>query len=373
MKHYLFSKSFLLVVQIGLLTVVLLAACTGVPPKVGYQGRLTDENGTPLNGTYSFTYGLYQVATSGSPVYTETKDVIVSDGLFDTSIGPSALQAGLDPEWLTQPLWLEVSINGEALTPRQQLLGSPYALTLMAGAVVAGELTETVHGSVTGAVLTIANRNNTATDPLPALSVQGWGGLEVAGLDNSDGTTEAGTIFGLKSSTHSDLRLASNDELFFDIDEDNNSTSSLRIRNGANTEVCIINEDGNLHCIGNSIFDGTKSAVVPVDGQQRLLYAIESPEVWFEDFGSGALVNGVGTIAIDPLFAATVNLSDYHVFVTPLGDCQGLYVTAKTATGFEVRELGGGTTNINFDYRLVASRLGFESERLELAAPLEEP
>ncbi len=373
MKHYPLTKTFLSVVIIGLLGALLLTACTGVQPKVSYQGRLTDENGTPLNGTYSFTYGLYQVATAGSPVYTETKDVIVTDGLFDSTIGPSTLQAGLDPEWLTTPLWLEVSINGEVLTPRQQLLGSPYALTLMAGAVVAGELTESVHGTVTGAVLTVANRNNTATDPLPALSVQGWGGLEVAGYENSDGINYAGTIFGLKSSLHSDLRLASNDELFFDIDEDNNSASTLRIRNGGNTEVCTINEEGNLHCIGNSIFDGTKSAVVPVDGQQRLLYAIESPEVWFEDFGSGALVNGIGAIAIDPLFAATVNLSDYHVFVTPLGDCQGLYVTAKTATGFEVHELGGGTANINFDYRLVANRLGFESERLELAAPLEEP
>ncbi len=373
MKHYPLTKTFLSVIIIGLLGALLLTACSGVQPKVGYQGRLTDENGTPLNGTYSFTFSLYQASTAGSAIYTETKDVIVTDGLFDSTIGPSALQAGLDPEWFSQTLWLEISINGEVLTPRQQLLGSPYAFTLMAGAVVAGELTETVHGSVTDAVLTIANRNNTATDPLPALSVQGWGGLEVVGYENSDGTNYAGTIFGLKSSPHSDLRLASNDELHFDIDEDNNSTSSLRIRNGADTEVCTINESGNLHCIGNSLFDGTKNAVVPVDGQQRLLYAIESPEVWFEDFGSGTLVNGVGTITIDPLFAATVNLSDYHVFVTPLGDCQGLYVAAKTPTGFEVHELGGGTANINFDYRLVARRLGYESERLELAAPLEEP
>ena len=226
MKHYPLTKTFLSVVIIGLLGALLLTACTGVQPKVSYQGRLTDENGTPLNGTYSFTYGLYQVATAGSPVYTETKDVIVTDGLFDSTIGPSTLQAGLDPEWLTTPLWLEVSINGEVLTPRQQLLGSPYALTLMAGAVVAGELTESVHGTVTGAVLTVANRNNTATDPLPALSVQGWGGLEVAGYENSDGINYAGTIFGLKSSLHSDLRLASNEELIFDSDEDNNSAST---------------------------------------------------------------------------------------------------------------------------------------------------
>ena len=95
------------------------------------------------------------------------------------------------------------------------------------------------------------------------------------------------------------------------------------------------------------------------------MYALESPEVWFEDFGSGLLVNGVAHVSIDPLFAATVKLDDYHVFVTPLGDCQGLYVTNKTSTGFEVHELGGGTADIAFDYRLVAKRLGYETERLE--------
>jgi hypothetical protein len=265
----------------------------------------------------------------------------------------------MDPEWLTKPLWLQVSINGEVLSPRQQLLGSPYALTLMAGAVVAGKLTDTVHESITDAVLTVANRDDgTLGNPLPVLSVQGLGGLEVVGVDNSDGVAKLGTIFGQLFSFHSDLRLASNDELYFDLDEDNNSESALRIRNGVNTEVCTINEYGNLHCIGNSLFDGTKSAVVSVNGQQRLMYAIESPEVWFEEFGSGTLVNGVATVIIDPLFAATVNLSDYHVFVTPLGDCQGLYVTGKTATGFEAHELGGGTSDIDFNYRLVAKRPG---------------
>jgi hypothetical protein len=53
------------------------------------------------------------------------------------------------------------------------------------------------------------------------------------------------------------------------------------------------------------------------------------------------------------------------VFLTPNGDCKGLYVASKTAGGFEVRELGGGTSNISFDYRIVAKRLGFENARME--------
>ena len=40
-------------------------------------------------------------------------------------------------------------------------------------------------------------------------------------------------------------------------------------------------------------------------------------------------------------------------------------MASKSATSFEVRELGGGTTDISFDYRIVAKRLGYEELRLE--------
>jgi hypothetical protein len=47
----------------------------------------------------------------------------------------------------------------------------------------------------------------------------------------------------------------------------------------------------------------------------------------------------------------------------PNGDCKGLYVTNKTATSFEVRELGGGTSSVDFDYRITAVRKNYENVR----------
>ena len=59
----------------------------------------------------------------------------------------------------------------------------------------------------------------------------------------------------------------------------------------------------------------------------RRLYAVESPENWL-DFGPAKLVNGRAVITIEPVFAETVNTEgDYHVFVTPKGNCSGLYVS----------------------------------------------
>ena len=130
---------------------------------------------------------------------------------------------------------------------------------------------------------------------------------------------------------------------------------------GGQSGHCDVDAFGDLSC------SGSKSAVVPVDGGSRqvALYAIEAPENWFEDFGSGRLSNGEAVIHLEPTFAQTINTGvDYHVFPVPNGDCQGLYVAEKTANGFVVRELGGGKANIAFDYRIVARRKGYENIRL---------
>ncbi len=123
---------------------------------------------------------------------------------------------------------------------------------------------------------------------------------------------------------------------------------------------CTIDTSGDLACTG------TKGAVVNLpDNRWVSLYAVESPDNWFEDFGSGQLAAGKSTIKLDSTFAATVNSSvDYHVFLTPNGDSHGLYVAKKTSTSFEVREQGGGTSNVAFDYRIVARRKGYENIRM---------
>jgi hypothetical protein len=117
---------------------------------------------------------------------------------------------------------------------------------------------------------------------------------------------------------------------------------------------------------GDLIASGTKSAAVPLAGGRRVaLFAMESPENWFEDFGTGRLSGGMTTVPLDARFAQTVNTAvGYHVFVTPNGECNGLFVAEKTPSGFTVQELGGGESDVPFDYRIVARRKGHETTRL---------
>jgi hypothetical protein len=131
-------------------------------------------------------------------------------------------------------------------------------------------------------------------------------------------------------------------------------------QNAANGTGCTVDARGNLNC------SGSKNAVVPVDGGKRIvaMSAIEAPQNWFEDFGSAQLVNGVAVVTLDQDFIQTVNSeTNYKVFPVPNGECKGLYVTKKTANSFEVRELGGGTSNIGFDYRITVLRKNYERVR----------
>jgi hypothetical protein len=96
------------------------------------------------------------------------------------------------------------------------------------------------------------------------------------------------------------------------------------------------------------------------------LYAVESPQNWFEDFGSGQLASGTVRVTLDDTFAEAANTGvEYHVFLTPRNECEGRFVANATASGFEVHELHGGHSNVAFDYRIVALRRGLENVRFD--------
>ena len=110
---------------------------SAVSPLLQYQGRLSDPStGEPVaDDTYSMVFSLYDVASGGSPLWTETKDVAVQGGLFSTALGDTtALDAGL---FDGQALWLGITVGADAeATPRQQVLPVAYALSLVPGAVI---------------------------------------------------------------------------------------------------------------------------------------------------------------------------------------------------------------------------------------------
>jgi len=119
---------------------------------------------------------------------------------------------------------------------------------------------------------------------------------------------------------------------------------------------------GNVAVTGTLTANAGAMATFP-DGSRRLLQCMASPEHWFEDFGAARLKGGRAVVKLDADFAKVIRRGDYHVFLTAKGDCGGLYVRRRGGARFEVRELGGGKSDVAFSYRIVGRRKDIKAHR----------
>lgn len=115
---------------------------------------------------------------------------------------------------------------------------------------------------------------------------------------------------------------------------------------------------------GLRLAGGFLAAIKHPDGSSRAAHGMTSADPVIEDFGRARLTNGASHVDLEPTFAALIQSSEYSVFPVPEGDCNGLFIAVRTATGFDVRELRGGTSTLEFSYRIVARRREDERGRL---------
>ncbi len=98
---------------------------TNIPQYLNFQGYLTDHSGNPLNGEFSITFSLYDSPSGGTPLWTETQTVTVTNGIFSVRLGSSSpLTLPFDKQY-----WLGVRLEGESseMSPRQPLSSVAYA------------------------------------------------------------------------------------------------------------------------------------------------------------------------------------------------------------------------------------------------------
>lgn len=115
------------------LALLLLAACAAPtraldpPPRtLGIQAAL-ESGGAPVVTPTEVTLRLHDASSGGSEVASETATVVPdSNGVFAHALGSIT---PLDPADFDRPLWLGVTVTGEAeMTPRTTLTGVPYAI-----------------------------------------------------------------------------------------------------------------------------------------------------------------------------------------------------------------------------------------------------
>ena len=120
------KKSLLAMGVVLLMTLVTVSSWAEVPSSINFQGKLTDNGGNPLTGTYNMTFYLFTLSSGGSALWSQNPpSVQVTDGIYSVQLG------GLTPSlFLNNNLYLEVEIEGETLTPRQQLTSTAFAMFL---------------------------------------------------------------------------------------------------------------------------------------------------------------------------------------------------------------------------------------------------
>ena len=101
-------------------------AMAQVPSTVTYRGSLSDADGRAVQGRFPTTFAIYDTPGGGVPLWSESHDVQVEDGRFSVALGS---QNTLTPELFSaHERWLDVSIDGEILSPRLALSSAPSAL-----------------------------------------------------------------------------------------------------------------------------------------------------------------------------------------------------------------------------------------------------
>ena len=147
-----------------------------VPRLTSYQGVVKDDLGNVVPGADSlhFAFRIYNAQSGGSPLWEESKGLMVRDGILNTLLGDTVpLDIPFDEQY-----WLGVSVESEdELEPRVSLSAAPYALrAATADSIAGGGAVSDGDWVISGEDMYSAVQGNVGigtTDPLEALDLDG--------------------------------------------------------------------------------------------------------------------------------------------------------------------------------------------------------
>ncbi|MEN9675020.1 MAG: hypothetical protein RIS76_916, partial [Verrucomicrobiota bacterium] len=195
------------------------------PAKMTFQGFLTDTDGTPLGNTAPETkvvqFKIYDASTGGTLLRTEEQTVTLDKGHFSVLLGEGTVSGtvptlpAIFQSASASDRFLELVVDGSAMTPRIQFVASPYALLAgsanqlidaagnavliptVGGLTVTGTLSATTGFSGNGSALTALNGANinagtVADSKLATISTAGK--VDVSAITGSLADSKLATI-----------------------------------------------------------------------------------------------------------------------------------------------------------------------------------
>ena len=104
---------------------------------------------------------------------------------------------------------------------------------------------------------------------------------------------------------------------------------------------------------------GTVSEIISTPDHGRItLTCPESPEYWYVDYGTVSMINGRAHVDLDPILIDICFIDEVNplkVICQPnMEYCNGVAVINKTAKGFDIVEMNGGTHSGEIDFQIIA-------------------
>lgn len=121
------KKDLIGLISVFLVLTLTIFVCPGnaaIPPTINYQGYLTNASGAPVNATIQMTFAVYDIDVGGAPLWTETRSVTVSQGVYNVNLGEvTPMNLPFDTQYF---LGVQIGTDPE-MTPRKVLTSVGYA------------------------------------------------------------------------------------------------------------------------------------------------------------------------------------------------------------------------------------------------------
>jgi len=101
---------------------------------------------------------------------------------------------------------------------------------------------------------------------------------------------------------------------------------------------------------------GKQVELVAANDKMIPSYAVTSYEAKIYNNGKVQMVNGTATVRFDENYTALLGETPV-VTVSPMGACNGVYITEVTKDGFIIKEQNGGTSSVEISWITVGSRI----------------
>lgn len=246
------------------------------------QGVLRDPLGrTVEDGSYSLTFRIYDVATSGSPLWSETQgSVAVQHGVFTVELGTVVPMSQLS---FARQYYIGIVVEqGQELEPRIKLTNSPTShgvfgvkntfpsvgnvgvgiTSPLAGLHIKTQSTtdnllKIESAAPGGGVMTVdaSGKIGLNVTPEQALDISGNLKMRDGSILFSDGSALSSAYFGGSASS-----LTNNGNVIITADADDNGTGSVQVLSGRETVLTVAN-NGSISAAGSIATNGDINAI----------------------------------------------------------------------------------------------------------------